>query len=152
MFRPPTGSRSVALLGLIVALALPLAACGDEETSSTGAASGGTTAVEPNPPADGDAVTSTDVDPGGGSALPNLPDNDDPSAVQCTGAPKEVFDATAIIGEPLDEATSSARAAGCDVRVVIEDGEALAVTDDFRPDRINVVVTDDTVEKIAGLY
>lgn len=152
LFRPLAGCRSVVLPGLLLVLALFLGACGDDEETSTGTASGGTTAVEPNPPGDGDAVTSTDVEPGSGSGIPDLPDNDDPSAIQCTGPPQEVFDATAVVGEPLDEATKAARAAGCDVRVVIEDGEPLAVTDDFRPDRVNVVVTDGAVERIEGLY
>jgi hypothetical protein len=151
LFRPLAGRRAAVLLGPLLALGLALAACGDDEATQTGTATGGTTAVQPQPPGDGGAVASTDIDPGSGG-IPDLPDNDDPSAVQCTGAPEQVFDATAIVGRPLDEATRAARAAGCDVRVVIEDGEALAVTDDFRPDRINVVVADGTVERIEGLY
>lgn len=152
LFRPFAGRRSAVLLGPLLAFALVLGGCGDDESTATSTAAGGTTAVQPQPPGDGGAVTSTDIDPGSGGEIPDLPDNDDPSAVQCTGAPEEVFDATAIVGEPLGEATRAARAAGCDVRVVIEDGEALAVTDDFRPDRINVVVADGAVERIEGLY
>lgn len=132
-------------------LALPLAACGDEESSSTTTAGSGTTAAEPSPPAGGSATTSTDVAPGSGEE-PKLPDNDDFTAVTCTAPPRETFDATAVVGEPLGSATKQARAAGCDVRVVIEDGKPLATTSDYRPDRINVVVTDDTVKRIDGLY
>lgn len=151
MFRPSAIRRSVVLLGLIATLALGTAACGDDESTSTGG--GGTTGAEPNPPTGGDAATSTDLEPGGGGAgVPNLPDNDDVSAVQCTAAPKQVFDATEIIGEPVGEATRQARDAGCDLRVVVEDGKPLAATSDFRPDRIDVVVTDGKVEKIDGLY
>ncbi len=153
LFRPAALRRSVVLLALLAALGLGLAACGDDETTSavtTGA--GGTTGAEPSPP-DGDAATSTDVEPGGGGAdVPDLPENDDISAVQCTAAPKQVFDATAIIGEPIDQTTRQARAAGCDVRVVIEDGKPLATTSDFRPDRINVVVDEGTIKRIDGLY
>jgi hypothetical protein len=153
MFRPSAIRRSVVLLGLTAALALGLAACGDDESTSTAITEGaGTTGAEPSPPAGGDA-TSTDLEPGdGGAGVPNLPDNEDVSAVQCTGAPKDVFDATEIIGEPVDEATRQARDAGCDLRVVVEDGRPLAATSDFRPDRIDVVVSDGEVEKIDGLY
>lgn len=153
LFRTAALRRSVVLLGLIAALSLGLAACGDDEsTSAVTTGTGGTTGAEPSPP-DDDAVTSTDVEPGGGGAgVPDLPDNDDVSAVQCTAAPKEIFDATAIIGEAAGAATRQARAAGCDVRVVIEDGKPLATTSDFRPDRINVVVDDGTIKRIDGLY
>lgn len=151
LFRPSRRAL-IALSGLLLLLtAAALTGCGDGDTTSTDPA--GTTSAEPTAPAGGDAVTSTDLEPGsGGAGIPDMPENDDPSAVQCTGAPKQVFDATAIVGEPIDEATRQARDAGCDVRVVVEDGKPLAVTDDFRPDRIDVVVSDGEVEKIDGLY
>lgn len=81
-----------------------------------------------------------------------MPDNKDPSAVQCTGDPQGVFDATAIVGDPYLEAEKAAVAKGCDLRVVERDGEPLAVTQDFRPDRVNVVVKDGDVTRIDGLY
>ena len=143
--------RRLIVPAVALLLALPPAACGDEESSTTATGGSGTTAAEPAPPAGGSATTSTDVAPGSGDE-PDLPDNDDLTAVTCTAPPKETFDATSIVGEPLDAATKQARAAGCDVRVVIEDGKPLATTSDYRPDRINVVVTDDTVKRIDGLY
>lgn len=150
LFRP-AGRAPIALLGLLFLFtAASLAGCGDDESTSTDPAA--VTSAQPSSPSGGDAVTSTDVEPGGGAGIPDLPANDDPSAVQCTGPPEEVFDATAIVGEPVGEATRQAREAGCNLRVVVEDGKPLAVTDDFRPDRIDVVVGDGVVEKIDGLY
>src|SRR5919112_3883160 len=43
-----------------------------------------------------------------------------------------------LVGRSLGAARSIARDARCQLRVVIEDGERLSVTDDFRPGRINV--------------
>ena len=56
----------------------------------------------------------------------------------------------ALIGAPLTDFTAKAEGAGWTVRVVEIDGEALAVTDDFRTDRVNVaVVTVDGVEQVS---
>jgi hypothetical protein len=41
--------------------------------------------------------------------------------------------------------------AGFELRVVEVDGEPLAVTADYRPNRINVTVTDDLVVAVASL-
>ena len=55
-----------------------------------------------------------------------------------------------LIGAPLVDFTAKAEAAGWTVRVVEIDGESLAVTDDFRTDRINVAVaTVDGVEQVV---
>lgn len=57
-----------------------------------------------------------------------------------------------VRGERLDAALTIARKAGCELRVVEQDGQALAVTDDFSPSRINVRVEDGQVVSVAGLF
>ncbi len=110
------------------------------------------TSAQPKPPAGNGGIASTTLDPSGETTIPDLPKNNDPSAVQCTGAPKGVFDATAIVGEPYAQAREAAQAQGCDVRAVVKDGKPLAVTQDFRPDRVDVAVRDGDVVRIDGIY
>jgi hypothetical protein len=135
----PTRRRPTALgVALLLAvLALGVGACGNDEPA---------TASGPN------AVTSTTAEPGdAGGGLPDFPNNDDPSAVVCTGSPRGVFDAAATVGEKLADAERAAQQQGCEIRVVVEDGEQLAVTDDFRPDRVNVAVEGGTVTEIVSI-
>lgn len=135
-------------LALLTGLALVLGACGDDEDTGTTAGAG--TMTGPTAPGPG-SVTSTTLDPDPAATLPDLPVNKDPSAVQCTGPPEGIFDATAIVGEPIQAATQAAADEGCEIRIVAEDGKSLAVTDDFRPDRVNVVVEDGTVIEIDSI-
>jgi hypothetical protein len=135
--------RRPALAGLCaIALALAGTGCGEDDSPAPGSSAPSPDTPTSSPPAD---------PPAGGSPLPDLPDNDDPSAVICTGPPRGTFDATSIVGETEDEATAAAEAEGCSIRVVERDGKALAVTEDFRPDRINVAVADGIVEEIVNL-
>ncbi len=159
MSRYPVHRNGSLVAVLTVAIALLLSACGDDAaTTSTAAESGGdatsgmNVGAEPAAPSDSDSPASTNLDPANApDAIPDIVENDDPSAVQCTGQPKEVFDATAIVGESLDEASKAAEAAGCMLREVIKDGKPLAATQDFRPDRINVATVNGQVKKITGL-
>lgn len=133
-------SRTLVSLTLVAALVVSAApGCGEDSEDGSDSDAG------PSAP------TRTTVPDDGGGAIPDLPDNDDPAAVQCTGPPRGVFDATAIVGESLDLAERSARVEGCSIRVVERDGKPLAVTDDFRPDRVNVVVEDGEVTRIVSL-
>lgn len=145
------GRRAAGLLAaLCLTLALALGACGEDDAAAPGpGAEPGSTAT--TPAGDG-PVVSPPLEPAPGDVTPpELPVNDDPSAVQCTGPPQGVFDATALVGEPIAAAAEAAEAEGCSVRVVERDGRALAVTEDFRPDRINVAVRDGVVAEISGL-
>jgi hypothetical protein len=161
MSRLPThrAGSLVALAAVAVAVALAMAACGDDSSStSTAAESGGSTTAgmdvgaAPSAPSDSDGAVSTVVDPSDqATTIPELPDNEDPSAVQCTGEPKQVFDATATIGESLSAASDAASAAGCEIREVVKDGEQLAATQDFRPDRVNVATENGQVTKIVSI-
>jgi phosphoglycolate phosphatase-like HAD superfamily hydrolase len=143
---PRARARHTAV-ALLVGAALALGACGDDDESTTV-----TDATTSQTSTDSDDVVSTTLDPDDADATPpELPMNDDPSAVQCTGPPEAVFDATAIVGDTVKDATAAASAKGCSVRVVVEDGKPLAATQDFRPDRVNVVVEDGVVTKIDSL-
>jgi hypothetical protein len=134
-------SRVPVRAGLTLAAALALlwlpAACGDEENGE--------------PVAPGQPTTTTDgpdVRPG-----PGEPDPDrDLTALRCRDAPGETLDATALTGLGLPEAERRAERRGCSVRVVERDGESLVVTEDFRPDRVNLAVEDGEVVAIIGAY
>ena len=141
----PRAARPIAAL-LFAALAIALPACGDEEPAQP------TDSAVP-PAASPDTPTSSPPaePPDGPATIPSLPDNDDPRAVICTGSPEAIFDATAIVGKSESEAAAAAEEEGCSVRVVERDGRALAVTEDFRPDRVNVVVEDGEVTEIVSL-
>ena len=137
--------RAGSLVALLtIAATLILSACGDD--TSTAAPSTSTSAAQ------SDGAVSTTLDPSDtATTIPDLPDNKDPSAVVCTGAPQETFDATAIVGESIEDASTAASDAGCEVRVVSKDGKPLAGTMDFRPDRINVATENGQVTRIIDL-
>jgi hypothetical protein len=72
--------------------------------------------------------------------------------VKITPAPENPADGSpeldvlqAVQGMPLDEATSYAQGVGFELRVVEIDGESLMVTEDYRTDRVNVVIENDIV-------
>jgi serine-aspartate repeat-containing protein C/D/E len=135
-----------------------LAACGDDgpESSATTAApvatapdsSAPTSAPESSAPA-------TDV------ATTDAPATDAPSTE--AGATTEVDDVTldsgpsqedaadALVGLTEDEAEEAAAEQGWTVRVVVRDGEDLPATMDFRPNRVNVEVTDDEVTEVVSI-
>ena len=130
------GAAVAAIAALVVASAV-LAACGDDD----GAGGGG-----------GDDVTTTNAEPPGSSApLPDLPINEDPSAVRCTGDPQGTFDANAVVGDPIAAAKRAASEQGCEIRVAVRNGEGLALTQDFRPDRVNVAVESGKVTEILNI-
>lgn len=134
--RPGLRGRAAPIaLSAAAALLLALAGCGDDSEETTGGAVTG---------------TSADSEPGE-PTLPELPRNDDPAAVTCTGPPRGTFDATAIVGDPVADAKSAAAEQGCSVRVAMRDGEGLALTQDFRPDRVNVAVEDGEVTEIIDI-
>lgn len=132
--------RNLAIL--LVLVAVPIIGCGDEEEPPA------------SPPRDTPTSTTLpDPVPGDDLEPPDFPANEDPTAVVCDPErPQELFDATSLVGMRLPEAEARAEAAGCSVRVVVEDGEPLAVTQDFSPFRINVAIRTGTVVEIDGLY
>jgi hypothetical protein len=56
-----------------------------------------------------------------------------------------------VVGLTVDEATERLAADGWSLRVVVEDGEALAVTDDFVTSRVNVEVVDGVVTAVSSI-
>ena len=60
-------------------------------------------------------------------------------------------DTSAIIGLGIDDATKTLEGQGFTLRVVIEDGEALAVTEDFSTSRVNVEVADGVVVAVVSI-
>ncbi len=60
-------------------------------------------------------------------------------------------DTSAIIGLGVDDATKTLEGQGFTLRVVIEDGEALAVTEDFSTSRVNVEVADGVVVAVVSI-
>jgi len=74
-----------------------------------------------------------------------------PGPIWVTGT-GEPFDARETIGHDPDEAEAIARRRGCRIRVLILEGERLNRTDDFKPHRINVAVSDGVVATILGMY
>lgn len=138
MLAQPTSRALTALLAavLLAAAGVALGACGGDEVDDPD------TPVDAGGPADPD-----EHDPD----LPELPQNDDLERVQCTAEPQGVFDATEVVGESLADAEEAAAEEGCSVREVERDGESLAATQDFRPDRINVATEDGHVTAIVDL-
>ena len=57
----------------------------------------------------------------------------------------------AYIGLPLDEFTKAAEELGLTVRVAREDGEDLALTMDYQPNRLNVEVADGVVTGVVSV-
>jgi hypothetical protein len=63
----------------------------------------------------------------------------------------EPGDQYGIVGRSVDEAATVLDAEGLTLRVVIEDGEALAVTEDFSTSRVNVEVADGVVVAVVSV-
>jgi hypothetical protein len=56
-----------------------------------------------------------------------------------------------IVGLAVDEATKVLDVEGLTLRVVIEDGAGLAVTEDFSTSRVNVEVADGVVVAVVSI-
>lgn len=57
-----------------------------------------------------------------------------------------------VVGKRTRRAKRIARRHDCTLRVVRRNGNALAVTDDFVPNRINVAVRDRRVKRVTGVH
>ena len=56
-----------------------------------------------------------------------------------------------FVGLSLEEFSAEAKALGFETRVVVQDGESLAATDDYRTDRVNVAVEGAAVVSIESI-
>jgi len=70
----------------------------------------------------------------------------------CPRGDADGYDANDLIGRTVPRAKERARAEDCKLRVVRRNGTWLAVSDDWRPDRINVAVRDHRVTRITGIH
>jgi hypothetical protein len=84
---------------------------------------------------------------------PTDPANEPPATDPVTTTVPEVVvdDSLGLIGLTVDEASTTAGAAGYSVRVVEIDGEPQAVTEDYSPTRINVATVDGLITAILSL-
>jgi hypothetical protein len=62
------------------------------------------------------------------------------------------LDVDRLEGKRMGRARRLAARHDCTVRVVKRDGVPLVVTEDYRPDRINVVVRDNRVVRVRGVF
>jgi hypothetical protein len=125
---PRHASAGRAAFALAALLAVGLVACGDDEPS------------QPTEP----AVTEPfESGPESGSSGPgDSGAADGPSAAEA---------AEALVGLSEADAEAAATQQGWVLRVVRRDGEDLAATADFRPDRVNVEVTDGEVMAVVSI-
>lgn len=89
---------------------------------------------------------------GGGVGLAACGNDDGPNGTDDTSVVDDVetFDESLIVGLPYDEATEVAEAEGFELRIAREDGEDLALTMDFIPNRVNVEVEDGIVTQVLN--
>lgn len=95
-------------------------------------------------PASSASPTPGGVSPGGSPG----PEYSKPSpdvAPPGTGSDEPTLDASVYVGLMEDDARRAAEGDGYNVRVVARDGEQYAVTKDFRTDRVNFSIDNDTV-------
>lgn len=113
---------------LIVALALALAGCGDDAAETTSSAD--------KPP----AGTTPGTTPGIGDTR-DCPDS--------KKQPK--FDVTVLFGLEEVKANEVAKENGYSMRAVFVDGEPMAATMDYNPERLNVAVREGTVTQLCSV-
>lgn len=76
----------------------------------------------------------------------------DPVDIEPGGDPEAAIDLLEkLVGLSIDEFTDEALASGFATRIVTEDGESLAVTMDYRTDRVNVAVDGGIVVKVESI-
>jgi hypothetical protein len=106
---------------LVLVLVPTAAACGDDERASA--------------PGDPDRPVSGPANAGGGDRTGVEP----ASERTCRRLARR------LAGTGLEAARARASARGCTLRVAVRDGRGLALTEDYRPGRINVRVRDGVV-------
>jgi hypothetical protein len=70
----------------------------------------------------------------------------------CPKGDESGYDANDLVGRNVSTAKERAKAENCKLRVVRRNGTWLAVSDDWRPDRINVAVRGYRVTRITGIH
>jgi hypothetical protein len=73
-----------------------------------------------------------------------------PSAMDCPQGEPQGFELSDVEGQQLSDVEDWAAGKGWTVRVVSEDGQPMAVTMDYNPERLNVQVESDVVIRYCG--
>ena len=76
----------------------------------------------------------------------------DSKPIYCPKGDESGYDARDLLGRNVPTAKDRAQEENCEVRVVKRDGKDRLITDDLRNNRINVVVRNDRVKRIRGVY
>ena len=145
--------RPLIIAALSVALATTAAACGDDDnaaTETTGVvtAEPGAGTTEPSAPTEAETTVPDTTAPDAIEPNGSRPQSSGPA--DCPEEPTEESADELLVGLTEDEATDTAEACGWILRVVLRDGEDLPATRDFRPNRVNVEVTDGEVTAIVN--
>ncbi len=150
--------RPLIIAALSVALATTAAACGDDdnaatETTDVVTAEPGADTTEPSAPTEAETTVPDTTAPD--TTVPDAiePNGSRPQSSGPADCPEEPTEESAdelLVGLTEDEATDAAEACGWILRVVLRDGEDLPATLDFRPNRVNVEVTDGEVTAIVN--
>ncbi|MBJ7459216.1 MAG: hypothetical protein JHD02_08520 [Thermoleophilaceae bacterium] len=75
-----------------------------------------------------------------------------PNALDCPRGEPEGFELSDVEGQQLSDVETWADAKGWTVRVVMEDGQPFAQTQDYRTDRVNTQVEAGVVTRYCGNY
>jgi len=142
----PRSLIATALAALVTTLAV---ACGDDDDAASEAteqradttAAPPTTQPEPTVPATSEPASAA-ITPGTSEPAGSVPSD-------CPPEPTEES-AAVLVGLTEADATDAAEACGWILRVVRRDGEDQPATRDFRPNRVNVEVTDGEVTAIVN--
>ena len=136
---------SPLVLASAAALTVGLAACGDDgpESSTPSTAAPVVTTPESSAPStDAPSTDAPSTDAGATTEAGEIP---------LDSGPTQEAAAEVLVGLSEDEAEEAAAEEGWTVRVVTRDGEDLAATMDFRPNRVNVEVTDGEVTDVVSV-
>jgi len=138
-------TRRAAAIALIALTAVAgLAACGDDD--DTGSSS---STAPPETEAPGTEVPETEA------PVTEVPDTEAPDTEAPEGSAVEeptVESATdALVGLSEADAEAAAEEQGWTIRVIVRDGEDLPATMGFRPEGVNVEVTDGEVTSVVSI-
>jgi hypothetical protein len=82
---------------------------------------------------------------------PLVPTGEQVGGVDQYAPAEDSFDTAELVGEPLEQARTTAAEHGCDVVVAMRDGEGVPVPTDLDPTRIYVYTDDGVVTEIEGV-
>ena len=138
--------RPLMIAALTAVLTTTMVACGDDDdaasdTTNVVTPEAGADTTEPSQPTEPETTVPETSEPD--AVAP-------PTSAPCATEPTAESADELLVGLTEDEATDAAEACGWILRVVRRDGENLPVTLDFRPNRVNVEVTDGEVTAIVN--